>query len=1214
MARRRKKSRVAVDQQKAGLTNSQLPMLLHKSLPSLPQSAAPSDATPTNAIPSSAFAEHETTLIDSHPDVAPERSPRPRPPNPRNESARNIRRDRSPATTEDYRNDMLLLPASTYKNNRHSTISQKSDLSGSGEDFFIPLALDTNTLAGPLPLASERNAGSGPPEEEPMKPKITETNANPRDYFNTSRDPSSSRQRLHEKPPLPSETSIRNIDSNDSKLNIGSPHIAYQEKGRKPSSELTDTIRKRKEPLVTSTPGSTVASPGLGTEPSRTQQLISPPAAVNGMAGPGQNERFKLQEVPKGKKSGGSARSSRSEASSPSIGGPPLATLPRSISESSSTNSVIQMKEQTITIPPKAPQRPIPSGVETNGSPHTSETVDFSPDSAHSASSAIQAQLLQKPKRGDSLGPNQSKQSILRKEVASGSPSKPSIRSPKMNGDQEDSSSSSSATTTPVSPMSHTQLNGGMTISGPVDSPKSIANGETPQIPSRAQGRSVVPGSDSFTAPRAPPQPPIEQHKSTNHAINGKATENGVRGGSPNPSALPRYSAGGEFSMDEDMARILGGEESENPASFLRRVSHSVRHGRSYSDKGTRSLSNSHKWPKSPLNETMAAGYPQEISSPLSASPETKEEYLWLRNQLRRVEHKNVEQERTIAELKARLDGTADIKQVNTELREKRSTMVILDTQKEIVIRELEVLTDHIAAAKNSNEPFDLNKVMSETLSDFAIALQKLKDSFTGQIEELIQQRNQLVDEIADLTQVKDKGFQEFEQITLKNAQLAEFNNELVHNIQGLYKANREPIAGQPFDNPRPSPSGLGIYTNHHKDRSDATMDGRDLRSAGNDGSVFGPHSHMQRDYDAEPATVLTTPQVVNIRKGQPKKSMWKKGGQTVAKGVSKGFKGAFSSNAQNSQNQYQREDQMPEGTPYGMLPSDTSSSSLQRAAIDPSRQQGQSPFAFFGGTQKHPTRAMQQKSQSNSNMSNLQANNGSGGCLLITNRPDLLLTIILVLFGSELEQRADHEKRDIPSVVIRCIEEVEARGMDIEGIYRKSGGAGQVKIIQEGFEGSNEYDISDPDLDINAVTSALKQYFRKLPIPLVTYDVYDRILESNGTHLRYLKTCFEHLLTKLDVPDVDARAGALNSAIQQLPPRHRDCFEFLIFHLARVALREKENLMTPLNLAVVFAPTIMRPQSLEREMNDMHMKNQAIQFLIENYKSIFTGPNSGDI
>jgi Rho-type GTPase-activating protein 1/2 len=47
---------------------------------------------------------------------------------------------------------------------------------------------------------------------------------------------------------------------------------------------------------------------------------------------------------------------------------------------------------------------------------------------------------------------------------------------------------------------------------------------------------------------------------------------------------------------------------------------------------------------------------------------------------------------------------------------------------------------------------------------------------------------------------------------------------------------------------------------------------------------------------------------------------------------------------------------------------------------------------------------------------------------------------------------------------------------------------------------------------------------------------------------------------------------------------------------------------MSPKNLAVVFAPTIMRDHSVEREMTDMHSKNTAIQFMIENNKLIFGG------
>lgn len=161
---------------------------------------------------------------------------------------------------------------------------------------------------------------------------------------------------------------------------------------------------------------------------------------------------------------------------------------------------------------------------------------------------------------------------------------------------------------------------------------------------------------------------------------------------------------------------------------------------------------------------------------------------------------------------------------------------------------------------------------------------------------------------------------------------------------------------------------------------------------------------------------------------------------------------------------------------------------------------------------------------------------------------------------------------------------------MDVEGIYRKSGGNSQIQQIKEGFERSNDYDISDPDLDINAVTSTLKQYFRRLPTPLITYEVYDKLLESAANI----------------VDDPHLCVSLMRAAINELPFRHRNCLEVLVFHLARVVEREKENLMTSLNVAVVFAPTIMRPESLVREMTDTQAKNQSVQFLIDNCQGVF--------
>lgn len=36
-----------------------------------------------------------------------------------------------------------------------------------------------------------------------------------------------------------------------------------------------------------------------------------------------------------------------------------------------------------------------------------------------------------------------------------------------------------------------------------------------------------------------------------------------------------------------------------------------------------------------------------------------------------------------------------------------------------------------------------------------------------------------------------------------------------------------------------------------------------------------------------------------------------------------------------------------------------------------------------------------------------------------------------------------------------------------------------------------------------------------------------------------------------------------MSKTVNMLPPKHRDCLEFLMFHLVRVASRERENLVS---------------------------------------------------
>lgn len=104
-------------------------------------------------------------------------------------------------------------------------------------------------------------------------------------------------------------------------------------------------------------------------------------------------------------------------------------------------------------------------------------------------------------------------------------------------------------------------------------------------------------------------------------------------------------------------------------------------------------------------------------------------------------------------------------------------------------------------------------------------------------------------------------------------------------------------------------------------------------------------------------------------------------------------------------------------------------------------------------------------------------------------------------MFGSDLSERVKAENRTVPLIVEECIKEVDARGLDYEGIYRKSGGAAQIRAIQLAFDNGENINLSDEDEynDICAITSVLKQYFRELPNPLLTYELYDRFIQVSS-------------------------------------------------------------------------------------------------------------------
>ncbi|KAG1777777.1 RhoGAP-domain-containing protein, partial [Suillus placidus] len=199
-------------------------------------------------------------------------------------------------------------------------------------------------------------------------------------------------------------------------------------------------------------------------------------------------------------------------------------------------------------------------------------------------------------------------------------------------------------------------------------------------------------------------------------------------------------------------------------------------------------------------------------------------------------------------------------------------------------------------------------------------------------------------------------------------------------------------------------------------------------------------------------------------------------------------------------------------------------------------------------------------------------------------------------MFGRDLVEQVKSDlkwgERRVPVIVEKCIDAVEALALDYEGIYRKTGGSGQTKIITQLFERGDygAFDLRDDDRfnDICSVTSVLKTYFRQLPVPLLTYDLHGEFISAASLKDPGLKTQY------------------LQELVNRLPSEHYHTLRLLVLHLYRVLEHSDKNLMNARNLGVVFGPTLMRSSDPGSEFSDMAGKAMMIEWLVDNAPSIF--------
>ncbi|XP_035537265.1 rho GTPase-activating protein 12b isoform X2 [Morone saxatilis] len=193
-------------------------------------------------------------------------------------------------------------------------------------------------------------------------------------------------------------------------------------------------------------------------------------------------------------------------------------------------------------------------------------------------------------------------------------------------------------------------------------------------------------------------------------------------------------------------------------------------------------------------------------------------------------------------------------------------------------------------------------------------------------------------------------------------------------------------------------------------------------------------------------------------------------------------------------------------------------------------------------------------------------------------------------VFGCSLTSLCQRENTSVPNFVKMCIDHVENTGLSIDGLYRVSGNLAVIQKLRFAVNHDEKVDLNDSKWeDIHVTTGALKMLFRELPEPLFSYG------------------SFNDFVNAIKCSDYKQRVNSIKDLINKLPKPNHDTMQVLFKHLRRVIDHGEANRMTTQSVAIVFGPTLLRPET-ETGNIAVHMvyQNQIVELILLEYESIF--------
>ncbi|XP_056125576.1 rho GTPase-activating protein 30 [Rhinichthys klamathensis goyatoka] len=201
-------------------------------------------------------------------------------------------------------------------------------------------------------------------------------------------------------------------------------------------------------------------------------------------------------------------------------------------------------------------------------------------------------------------------------------------------------------------------------------------------------------------------------------------------------------------------------------------------------------------------------------------------------------------------------------------------------------------------------------------------------------------------------------------------------------------------------------------------------------------------------------------------------------------------------------------------------------------------------------------------------------------------------------VFGCDLLDHLTSTAQDIPQVLRSCGEFIEEHGV-VDGIYRLSGVSSNTQKLRSEFDSEGSPDLNkDVYLqDIHCVSSVCKAYFRELPNPLLTYELYDRFADAVAIQLE------------------DERLVKIREVLKDLPALHHRTLEYLMRHLVKMSTFASETNMHSRNLAIVWAPNLLRSKDIESTgfngtaaFMEVRVQSIVVEFILTHVAELFPG------